>query len=122
MRARILIVDDEEAIRSLAERGLTAAGFEVICAGSAAAALELLQAKEIDIVVTDVVMPEMDGFTLGAQIAVYRPHTRVVYMSGRLPAHENTAGNVLEKPFTPGRARARRRERARSAGPARATQ
>ena len=101
MRARILIVDDEEAIRSLAERALTAAGFEVICATSAAAALGLLQANEIDIVVTDVVMPEMDGFTLGAQIAVYRPHTRVVYMSGRLPAHENTAGNVLEKPFTP---------------------
>ena len=101
MRARILIVDDEEAIRSVAERALTAAGFEVVCATSGAAALGLLQAQEIDIVVTDVVMPEMDGFTLGAQIAVYRPHTRVVYMSGRLPAHENTAGNVLEKPFTP---------------------
>jgi chemotaxis response regulator CheB len=63
MRARILIVDDEEAIRSLAERVLTDAGFEVICATSAASALRLLQAKE--------------------------------------PAHENTAGNVLEKPFTP---------------------
>jgi two-component system cell cycle sensor histidine kinase/response regulator CckA len=101
VRARILVVDDDESVRSVAERVLADAGFDVLCASSAGSALELLQAREIDIVVTDVVMPGMDGFTLGAQIAVFRPHTRVVYMSGRLPAHENTAGNVLEKPFTP---------------------
>ena len=101
MRARVLIVDDDAAVLSVAERALADAGFDVICAGSAASALELLRMSEIDIVVTDVVMPGMDGFTLGAQIAVIRPHTRVVYMSGRLPAHESTPGNVLEKPFTP---------------------
>ena len=101
MQARVLIVDDEPAVRSLAERVLAQAGFEVSSTGSAASALELLQVSEIDIVVTDVVMPEMDGFTLGAQLAILRPHTRVVYMSGRLPAHESTPGNVLEKPFTP---------------------
>ena len=101
MRARILIVDDDSAVRTVAERVLSDAGFEVIGTGSASSALEVLRATEIDIVVTDVVMPEMDGFTLGAQIAVLRPDTRVVYMSGRLPAHESTPGNVLEKPFTP---------------------
>lgn len=100
MRARVLIVDDETAVRSLAERVLAGAGFEVTSTGSAAAALELLARTEIDIVVTDVVMPGMDGFTLGAQIAILRPNTRVVYMSGRLPANERTPGNVLEKPFT----------------------
>jgi DNA-binding NtrC family response regulator len=101
MRARILIVDDDPTIRTVAEGVLTGAGFEVIVTGSAASALELLRAREIDIVVTDVLMPEMDGFTLGAQIAVLRPDTRVVYISGRLPVHASTPGNVLEKPFTP---------------------
>jgi len=101
MRARILIVDDDPGVRTVAEDVLTAAGFEVTGTDSAASALELLQTREIDIVVTDVVMPEFDGFTLGAHIAVLRPDTRVVYMSGRLPAHETTPGNVLEKPFTP---------------------
>lgn len=101
MSTCVLIVDDEPSVRAVAERALVDAGFEVTCTDSAAKALELLQAMEIDIVVTDVVMPGMDGFTLGAQIAVRRPHTRVVYMSGRLPAHESTPGNVLEKPFTP---------------------
>ena len=101
MRARILIVDDDPTIRTVAEDVLTGAGFEVIVTGSAASALELLRSQEIDIVVTDVLMPEMDGFTLGAQIAVLRPDTRVVYISGRLPVHESTPGNVLEKPFTP---------------------
>ena len=100
MRARVLIVDDETAVCSLAERVLAAAGFEVSSADSAVGALALLDVTEIDIVVTDVVMPGMDGFTLGAQLAVLRPHTRVVYMSGRLPANESTPGNVLEKPFT----------------------
>ena len=94
-------MDDDPTVRAVAERALANAGFEVIGTGSAASALELLREQEIEIVVTDVVMPEMDGFTLGAQIAVLRPDTRVVYMSGRLAAHESTGGNVLEKPFTP---------------------
>jgi DNA-binding NtrC family response regulator len=101
MRARILIVDDDPGVRTVAEDVLVAAGFEVTGTGSAGSALELLRTREIDIVVTDVVMPEFDGFTLGAHIAVLRPETRVVYMSGRLPAQETTPGNVLEKPFTP---------------------
>ncbi len=99
--ARVLIVDDDPTICVVAERALAAAGFEVSSTNSAASALELLEGSEIDIVVTDVVMPGMDGFTLGAQIAVRRPNTRVVYMSGRLPANESAPGNVLEKPFTP---------------------
>jgi DNA-binding NtrC family response regulator len=101
VRARILIVDDDPNLRTVAADVLNAAGFEVTGTGSATSALELLRATEVDIVVTDVVMPEFDGFTLGAHIAVLRPDTRVVYMSGRLPAHETTPGNVLEKPFTP---------------------
>ena len=100
MRARILIVDDDEA-SARSPSVLTAAGFEVIGADSAAAALGLLQAKRSTSSSPTSSCRRWTGSRLGAQIAVLALDTRVVYMSGRLPAHENTPGNVLEKPFTP---------------------
>jgi two-component system cell cycle sensor histidine kinase/response regulator CckA len=107
-RGRILLVEDEEALRALSARTLVARGFEVIEAGSG---IEALQAMEdiqfdIDLVVSDVVMPEMDGPTLLKEMRKRNAKTRVIFVSGY--AEEAFAKNMpegeefafLAKPFS----------------------
>jgi PAS domain S-box-containing protein len=95
--ATILVVEDEEAVRSLTERILTAAGFVCIGASDGGEALELYRAHrdEIDVILTDVVMPGMSGLELAERIGGDGPP--VVYMSGY--ADEHLPG-VIEKPFS----------------------
>jgi two-component system cell cycle sensor histidine kinase/response regulator CckA len=94
--ATILVVEDEEAVRSLTERILTGAGFSCIGASDGEEALELYRAHrdEIDVILTDVVMPGMSGLELAERIGDGPP---VVYMSGY--ADEHLPG-MLEKPFS----------------------
>jgi two-component system cell cycle sensor histidine kinase/response regulator CckA len=107
-RGRILLVEDEEALRALSARTLVARGFEVIEAGSG---VEALQAMEdagggIDLVVSDVVMPEMDGPTLLKELRKRNAATRIIFVSGY--AEEAFAKNMpegeefafLAKPFS----------------------
>ena len=68
-RHRVLLVDDSSFFRNLLAPLLNAAGFAVTCAGSAAEALALLrEGGRIDVVITDIEMPEMDGFELAAAV------------------------------------------------------
>ncbi|MBI3202196.1 MAG: response regulator [Myxococcales bacterium] len=80
----ILVVEDEGAVRKLTERMLRAAGFEVLSAGSGAEALSTCEgyAGDIDLLLTDVVMPKMSGRELADQLRRARPSLRVLYMSG----------------------------------------
>lgn len=81
----ILLVDDEPSIRRVAEKYLTNHGYHVLSASSGEEALRQAQAHDgsIDLVVTDVVMPTMDGPMLVARLVDERPALqRVVYISG----------------------------------------
>lgn len=80
----ILLVEDEAPVRAFASRALGLRGFTVIEAESAEAALAILQDTElhIDIIVTDVIMPGLDGPTWVRTALAQRPDTRVVFMSG----------------------------------------
>jgi PAS domain S-box-containing protein len=81
---RILVVEDETLVRSLAQRGLEAAGYTVFQAPNGAAALQFLQteAAAIDLVLTDVVMPNMNGRQLADAIAAKYPKMPILFMSG----------------------------------------
>ena len=104
----VLVVEDEEAVRALARRVLLSRGYRVLEAGSAADALALVEksAGRIDLLLTDVVMPDMGGPVLAERLVRDRPDLRVLYISGYaeeaiqrhgiLPA----GGMLLEKPFT----------------------
>lgn len=83
-RRTILIVDDEPALRKVLERLLTRGGYEVLSAGSGEAALELLESNEVDMVLMDLRMPGMSGFTLYHAIASRWPPLlrRVAVMTG----------------------------------------
>jgi two-component system cell cycle sensor histidine kinase/response regulator CckA len=106
--ATILLVEDEEAVRAFAARALASRGYTVHEAGSGAEALELIEEIEggVDLVVSDVVMPEMDGPTMLGELRKKRPEIRVIFMSGyaeeafRKNLPENEEFGFLPKPFS----------------------
>jgi len=96
----VLVVDDQDAVRDVISLALQGAGYLVLEAGSPSAAVELAAGDgAIDLLVTDVVMPEMDAFELAARVRLERPGIRVLYTSGYTDARAE--GPFLQKPFTP---------------------
>ncbi len=83
-RSTILLVEDEEAVRIFAARALTSKGYTVIEANSGAAALDEINNFEgdIDLLISDVVMPEMDGPSLVRHATQRRPDMKVIFISG----------------------------------------
>ncbi len=81
---RVLLVEDEDVVRSFAVRALKRQGYEVLEASSGVEALEVMEAQEgkIDIVVSDVVMPEMDGPTLLKELRKKNPDLKIIFVSG----------------------------------------
>ena len=101
----VLLVEDDDAVRDVIARYLRAHGFTVVAAASAEEALDLEPAPTIDIVVTDVVLPGLDGFAMAAEIVRRTPHVRVRFISGHFDASMAIAAGlspettVLRKPF-----------------------
>jgi len=103
----ILVVDDEEALREVTRRILTRNGYAVLTASSGAEAIEIAQSHigPIDLLITDVIMPKMQGPTVAKEVRRHRPETRVLFMSGHAqPVLEaeavlGTAFKLVEKPF-----------------------
>ena len=104
----ILLVEDEDGLRSLNARGLRSRGYKVIEAANGIEALEAIEREEgaVDLVVSDVVMPEMDGPTMLTEMRKRNPDLKIIFVSGyaedafekSLP--ENQQFNFLPKPFT----------------------
>jgi two-component system, cell cycle sensor histidine kinase and response regulator CckA len=105
----ILLAEDEDGVRRLAGRVLRAHGYNVLEANGGASALEILRQHQgiIDLLVADVIMPDLTGPSLAAAVRAQRPTIRTLFVSGytqdimtqrgELPADEE----LLEKPFTP---------------------
>ncbi|WP_228486849.1 response regulator [Paludibaculum fermentans] len=100
--ARILLVEDEQAVREFLATALDRSGFQVQPAGSGAEALELFAGRTFDLVVTDVVMPRMTGVDMVRQMRAINPEIPVLFMSGY--SHEtrieSLPGRFIPKPFT----------------------
>jgi two-component system cell cycle sensor histidine kinase/response regulator CckA len=107
-RGTILLVEDEEGLRALNARGLASRGYTVLEAGNGIEAIEVLEKRggKVDLVVSDVVMPEMDGPTLLKELRRRDPEVKIVFVSGyaedafqkNLPEAGQYA--FLPKPFT----------------------
>ncbi|MCF6198271.1 MAG: ATP-binding protein [Hyphomicrobiaceae bacterium] len=80
----ILLVEDEEAVRGFSARALRKRGYEVFEAGTGVQALEVMNEVEgrIDLVVSDVMMPEMDGPTMAKEMRAAKPDLRIIFVSG----------------------------------------
>ncbi len=102
----VLLVEDEPMVRSVAERALTRHGYQVITADNGEEALEVLARGEpIDLLISDVVMPGMDGPTMVREARKSRPELKILFMSGYAEEQlrksidiENV--NFLPKPFS----------------------
>jgi CheY-like chemotaxis protein len=105
----ILLAEDDDALRSLGARVLGAFGYKVLVARTGAEALRIVASHDgpIDLVATDVVMPEMSGSQLVAEVLKARPGIRVLFMSGYTDDEVMRRGVIdgqtafLQKPFTP---------------------
>ena len=102
----VLLVEDEPMVRGVAERALTRHGYAVITADNGEDALAILaRGEEIDLLVSDVVMPGMDGPTMAREARKDRPDLRILFMSGYAEEQLRNSINVdnasfLPKPFS----------------------
>ncbi|MGE3705231.1 MAG: response regulator [Vicinamibacterales bacterium] len=104
----ILLVEDEESVRALTGEVLRRQGYDVLEAEHGLAALKIVESCEapIHLLLTDIVMPHMNGRDLAEQIAAVRPGTKVLFMSGytdHAAVHRELSAGApfLQKPFTP---------------------
>jgi two-component system cell cycle sensor histidine kinase/response regulator CckA len=104
----ILLVEDEDPVRAVNGRALAARGYTVLEAASGVEALQIIEERQapVDLVVSDVVMPEMDGPTLLGELRKLYPDLKVIFVSGyaedafRKNLPEGEEFNFLAKPFS----------------------
>jgi two-component system cell cycle response regulator CpdR len=105
---RILIADDEEAVRGLVARALRMDGHSTVTAQDGAEALEILtrEAGQFDLMLTDIKMPLMDGIALALAAARDFPKLTIILMTGFADQRERASGlnaivhDVVTKPFS----------------------
>ena len=101
---RILLAEDEEAMRTYLARALENAGYSVVAVDRGTAAVPLLESEDFDLLLSDIVMPEMDGIELAQVCAEISPKTKVMFITGFAAvtlkaSREAPQAKVLSKPF-----------------------
>ena len=100
MSETILVVDDDDDLRSVAAIALNSLGYQVLETGDPLKALQLVKAQSVDLLLTDVIMPLMKGTDLADRVQATSPRTKVVLMSGYVTADIAPSGRpFLAKPF-----------------------
>jgi DNA-binding NtrC family response regulator len=104
--ARILIADDEESLRHFLKRAFTARGHDVVTVGAGTEALDALAQGRFDVLLSDVVMPELDGIALALRVSRDFPELPIVIMTGFMSAKaraedlSDLVRKVVPKPFS----------------------
>ena len=103
--ATILVVDDDRAIRESLERALALEGYRVVAASDGAQALDLVAANQPDVVVLDLMMPNVDGLTVCRRLRARRDRTPILMLTARTETSDRVSGldagadDYLPKPF-----------------------
>ena len=102
--ARILLAEDDDSMRAYLARALERSGYQVVAVDRGTAALPLIEAETFDLLLTDIVMPEMDGIELAQKASAIAPDMRVMFITGfaavALKAGKAApSAKVLSKPF-----------------------
>ena len=102
---RILLAEDDDSMRLFLARALERAGYEVISTDNGADALVRLKQEPFTLLLTDIVMPRMDGIELARQAAVLDPELKIMFITGFAAVTLNSEtkppkdARVLSKPF-----------------------
>ena len=104
MSPKILLAEDDEAMRVYLERALAKAGYQVDSVDRGTAAIPLLEESQYDLLLSDIVMPEMDGIELAQKCNEISPNTKVMFITGFAAvtlkaSREQPHAKVLSKPF-----------------------
>lgn len=104
-RQVVLLVEDEDQVRHLLVAVLQSHGFDVLAAASGEEAVSLVQTRHIDVLLSDIVLPRIDGFRTADLVREWAPHAPAVFMSGYVSqasasgVEPEVAASVLRKPF-----------------------
>ena len=104
-RPVVLLVEDDDPVRELIGRALRANGFEVVAAASGEEALDIELDRHVDLLLSDVLLPNQNGFEVANQIRARSPQIPIVFMSGYYDqavaeaAHLDISSTILQKPF-----------------------
>ena len=101
---RILLAEDDQVMREYLARALEKSGYSVVAVDRGTAAIPLLQAERFDLLLTDIVMPEMDGIELAQRAGEMVPDLRVMFITGFAAVTLKVGktmpeARVLSKPF-----------------------
>ena len=102
---RILLAEDDESMRGFLERALAKAGYDVASFSNGADAYDRLQEEPFTLLLTDIVMPRMDGIELARRAAAIDPDLKIMFITGFAAVVLNSESaapkdaRVLSKPF-----------------------
>ena len=102
---RILLVEDEEQIRKLIKINLTLEGYEVVEAVDGVKALETIQSQHFDLILLDIMLPEINGFEICEQIRLRNSKIAIIIISAKDTSQDKIKGlklgadDYLTKPF-----------------------
>jgi CheY-like chemotaxis protein len=102
---RILVVDDEDALRTVLSGQLKNQGYDVFSAGDGDIAIEMLQTQEFDLILLDLKMPHVDGYEVLSYVKEKHPATKVIILTGfadlknALDSKRIGADHFLSKPY-----------------------
>ncbi len=111
MTARtIAVIDDDRLVRATLKAILEDAGYQVLLAGNAGEAARSIESPDVELIITDIVMPDRNGLDTIRDIRRRRPDVKIIAISGAIPANGESlvamlgslgADRVLRKPFKP---------------------
>ncbi len=102
---RILLVEDEEEIRKIINMNLVMEGYEVVTADNGMKALEIAQNQHFDLIILDVMLPELDGFQICEQVRLRNSKVGIIIVSAKDTSQDRITGlklgadDYLTKPF-----------------------
>ena len=101
---RVLLAEDDDSMRTYLARALERSGYSVAAVDRGTAALPLIESEHFDLLLTDIVMPEMDGIELAQRCNEVSPSTKVMFITGFAAvtlkaSREQPRAKVLSKPF-----------------------
>jgi two-component system, OmpR family, alkaline phosphatase synthesis response regulator PhoP len=102
---RILLVEDEESIRNTLRMNLEFEGYDVVTTGNGRKALEIIDSQHFDLLILDVMLPEVDGFTITEKVRLTQPDIPILILTAKDMAPDRITGlkkgadDYLTKPF-----------------------
>jgi two-component system, OmpR family, alkaline phosphatase synthesis response regulator PhoP len=102
---RILLVEDEEHIREMVKLNLELDGYEVVAANNGKSALKRIREEHFDILILDVMLPEVDGFQIAEQVRINNSDVPILFLTAKNNPNDRITGlkkggdDYLTKPF-----------------------